>query len=139
MTRIFGLLALLCLLTSPVLAQGGPSAAPTSTVDVHALPPVGGTRKPVAFDPVKATDAYLARVKGAARANSDSYFEGGYVLLVVDALYALVVAAILLCSKLSAGIRDFAAARTRSRFWQVPIYAGAYIVVTTVLTQRSLG
>ncbi len=134
MTRIFGLLALLCLLTSPVLAQGGPSAAPTSTVDVHALPPVGGTPKPVAFDPVKATNAYLAQVKGAARANSDSYFEGGYVLLVVDALYALVVAAILLWSKLSAGIRDFAAARTRSRFWQVPIYAGAYIVVTTVLT-----
>jgi STE24 endopeptidase len=95
---------------------------------------VGGTPKPVAFDPVKATDAYLARVKGAARANSDSYFEGGYVLLIVDAIYALVVAAILLWSKLSAGIRDFAAARTRSRFWQVPIYAGAYIVVTTVLT-----
>ncbi len=134
MTRIFGLLALLCLLTSPVLAQGGPSAAPTSSVDVHTLPPVGGITKPVAFDPVKATNAYLAQVRGAARANSDSYFEGGYILLVVDALYALVVSAILLWSKLSAGLRDFAAARTRSRFWQVPIYAGAYIIVTTVLT-----
>ena len=134
MTRIFGLLALFCLLTAPVLAQGGPSAAPTSTVDVHTLPPVPGPIKAIAFDPVKATNAYLAQISGAARANSDSYFEGGYVLIVVDTLYALVVAAFLLWSKLSAAIRDFAAARTRSRFWQVPIYSGAYIILTVVLT-----
>jgi STE24 endopeptidase len=134
MIRILGLLALLNLLVCPVLAQSGPAPAPTSTVDVHTLPPVAGPLKVVAFDPVKATNAYLAQIHGAARANSDAYFEGGYILQAIRALYALVVAGILLWSKLSAGIRDFSIARTRSRFWQVPIYAGIYIVVTAVLT-----
>src|ERR1700750_2335260 len=130
MTRYLGLLAFLCLLTAPAFAQGGPSAAPTSTVDVHALPPVVVPAKVIAFDPVKATNAYLAQVHGTARANSDAYFEGGYVLQVIDALYALVVAAILLWGRLSARIRDFAATRTRSRFWQVTIYGGIYMVIT---------
>src|SRR6185312_4677050 len=58
-------------------AQNGPAAAPTSTVDVKPLPPAG---MPVAFDPDKATNAYLAQVSGEARQKSDSYFEGGYWL-----------------------------------------------------------
>ncbi len=90
--------------------------------------------KPVAFDPVKATNAYLARVSGADRAKSDSYFEGGYVLLFVDAFYAIGISALLLWFRVSALIRDFAERQTRSRFWQVPIYSGIYIIVTTLLT-----
>src|ERR1700749_535587 len=112
------------------MAQTGPSAAATSTVDVHALPPV----KAIQFDAEKATNAYLAKVSGQARARSDSYFEGGYWLILWDALYAIAVSAILLFTRTSARMRRIAEGVTRSRFWQVPSYIMMYIVLTTVLT-----
>ena len=40
--------------------------------------------------------AYLARINGAARARSDAYFEGGYWLMLVDLVWALAVAGLLL-------------------------------------------
>ena len=117
---------------SPSLAQSaGPSAAPTAHVTVHNLPPLGSNQP---FDPKKATEAYLAQVSGAARARSDSYFEGGYVLLFVDAFYAVAVSALLLWLKISVRMRDLAQRWTPSRFWQVPIYAAQYIALTTILT-----
>jgi STE24 endopeptidase len=100
-------------------------------VSVRPLPPIAQAAK---FDPVKATNAYLATVKGEARAKSDSYFEGGYVLLLVDAIYAIAVSALLLWLRISAGIRNYAQRRTRSRFWQAAIYIAAYFVLTTVIT-----
>jgi STE24 endopeptidase len=118
-------------LTGHAMAQGGPAAAPTSTVDVKPLPPMG---TPVAFDPDKATNAYLAQINGEARQKSDSYFEGGYWLVLWDAIYAIVVSAILLFPRFSAGMRNFAQSVTRSRFWQVPIYIMQYVAVTTALT-----
>jgi STE24 endopeptidase len=86
------------------------------------------------FDVEKATNAYLSRISGEARAKSDSYFEGGYVLTLVDALYAIAVSALLLWSRFSAGIRNFAQRRTRSRFWQVSIYVAIYFVTVAVLS-----
>lgn len=111
-------------------AQAGPSAAPTSTIAVHSLPNLGS----VNFDPEKATNAYLARVSGDARAKSDSYFEGGYVLLFVDAIYAVLISAVLLWLRISYGMRKFAERYTRSRFWQASIYVAVYTVITTVAT-----
>ena len=113
-------------------AAAGPAAAPTTMVDVHTLPSMTPAPAP-ALDVEKATNAYLARVSGEARAKSDSYFEGGYWLILWDALYAIVVSGILLWSRFSARMRDIAEGVTRSRFWQVPIYIAQYIVVTTVL------
>jgi STE24 endopeptidase len=113
-------------------AAAQPIAAPTTRIPVSVLPPPAHAAPK--FDAQKATNAYLAEVSGAARKKSDAYFEGGYVLQFVDCLYALVVAAILLWSRLSALIRNYAAGITRSRFWQVPIYIAAYVAVTTVLT-----
>ena len=118
-------------LAAPAAAQGGPSAAPTSTVDVHTLPP---TAAAPAFDAEKATNAYLSRISGEARAKSDSYFEGGYWLVLWDALYAIAVSAILLFPRISARMRNIAQGITRSRFWQVPLYIMMYVVVTTALT-----
>ena len=123
--------ALFLALAAPAAAQGGPSAAPTSTVDVHALPP---TAAAPAFDAEKATNAYLSRISGDARAKSDAYFEGGYWLILWDALYAIAVSAILLFPRVSARMRGIAQGITRSRFWQVPLYIMMYVVVTTVLT-----
>ncbi|MDE2135401.1 MAG: M48 family metallopeptidase [Alphaproteobacteria bacterium] len=110
------------------LAQAGPSAAPTAHIQVQALPSPGVTN----FDAQKAVDAYLARVSGKARARSDAYFEGGYVLNFVDVLYTVVVAALLLWLRISAIMRNFATRMTRFRFLQVPIYVVQYMVVTTL-------
>jgi STE24 endopeptidase len=123
-------LTISALLPLPALAQAGPSAAPTATVDVHSLSPAAITN----FDPEKATNAYLAKVSGEARAKSDSYFEGGYWLVLWDALYAIAVSAILLFLRISARMRRIAEGITRSRFWQVPIYIMMYVVITTVLS-----
>jgi STE24 endopeptidase len=116
----------------PALAQpAGPSAAPTAPVAVHNLPPIGST---TTFDPQKAVASYLSRVSGATRARSDAYFEGGYVLLAVDALYAVAVSALLLWFGISARMRDVAQRWTRSRFWQVPIYVVQYFAIAALLT-----
>lgn len=120
------------LTTAPATAQSGPRAAPTTTIAVQPLPPTPSSQKK-AFDALKATNAYLAEISGPARARSDSYFEGGYVLLFVDAIYAVLVSAILLWLRISSRIREYARGITRSRFWQVPIYAVLYLVLTTVM------
>ena len=116
------------------VAQTTPAAAPTTHVTVQSLPPSPAPVHAVAFDPEKATNAYLARVSGAARARSDSYFEGQYLLLLIDTVYSLVVSAVLLWFGFSAGMRNIAQGITRSRFWQVPIYVAQFVILTTVLT-----
>jgi STE24 endopeptidase len=126
-------LAVLLLAGMPALAQSAPLRAPTTHVDVRPLPPIE-TSKPITFDAGKAVNAYLSTVSGAARAKSDAYFEGGYWLQLVDALYALGVSAILLWGRLSAWMRNLAARVTRSKFWQAAVYAPLYLVLTTVLT-----
>jgi STE24 endopeptidase len=114
-------------------AQTTPSPAPTHAVTIQPLASAPATAP--AFDPVKATNAYLAQVSGNARAKSDAYFEGSAEWLpVVDTIYALVVAGLLLWLRISARIRDYAVGVTRSRFWQVPIYILAYVALTTLIT-----
>ncbi len=115
-------------------ACAAPVPAPTSTVQVQGLPPVPANPGVTQFDPQRATDAYLATVKGEARQRSDAYFEGGYVLLLVDAIYAVVVSALLLWLRISAWMRNVAQGMTRSRFWQVPIYVILFLVITTAAT-----
>jgi STE24 endopeptidase len=118
-----------------VAAEAQPAPAPTSHVNVQALAPVAQpAATPSSFNADRATNAYLATISGAARAKSNAYFEGGYVLTLVDALYAIAISALLLWTRLSAGIRNFAQGRTRSRFWQVPIYVAIYTVIVAVLS-----
>jgi STE24 endopeptidase len=124
------LLLLVLLAPTAASAQLEPDRAPSPRIAVQTLPPI---EKPIHFDAERATNAYLAEIKGKARANSDSYFEGSYVLLFVDALYAVAVSALLLWAKLSSGIRNWAQGLTRSRFWQVPVYVAIYTVLTTAL------
>jgi len=132
-----GLLILLFLFggIAGAFAQTDLKAAPVSPVTVKSLPTSTHAAAPaIKFDPVKATNAYLARISGAARQRSDSYFEGGYVLILVDALYSIAVSALLLWSGISAKMRNIAQSITRSRFLQVPIYVGMFVVITTALT-----
>jgi STE24 endopeptidase len=111
--------------------QLGPRAAPTSRVQVGALPVMDTTP---AFDAAKATEKYLARISGAARARSDAYFEGGYWLKLVDLLYALGVAAALLFLPISTRIRDWAEERTHSRSGQVMLYVACYVPIVALAT-----
>jgi Zn-dependent protease with chaperone function len=135
MTKLLSLLAafglVFALAAGPAAAQASPSAAPTSVVHSEPLPAIAAPAPP--FDPVKATNAYLARVSGTTKARSDSYFEGKYWLLLVDTLWALGISALLLFTRISAQIRDYAERQTRSPFWQVPLYVGPYFLIITVL------
>jgi STE24 endopeptidase len=124
--------AMLILYSGLAAAQSEPLAAPTTPVAVNQLPPIPSPQ--AGFDALKATNAYLAQIHGAARARSDAYFEGGYVLTLVDAVYAAIVSAIVLWLGLSARIRDFAARLTRFRFLQVPIYIVPYTILVVAMT-----
>jgi len=124
---------------APGEAVQAPAASPATAPAPEAAKPEiietpEAAKAHVSFDPKAATDAYLATVKGEARAKSDAYFEDGYVLQAVDALYALIVAAILLWTKISARIRNWAQRITRMRWLQVPIYAIVYFVLAALLT-----
>ncbi|HZQ40466.1 MAG TPA: hypothetical protein VFA87_06725, partial [Rhizomicrobium sp.] len=129
----FPVLALLALFAMPALAQDQdqmqglpPRAAPTVHVQVQQLAVVDATPK---FDPQRATSAYLARVSGQARANSDAYFEGGYWLMLVDLLWLLAVSGLLLWLGIATAIRDWAGEKTHSRTAQAMIFGVAYVAI----------
>jgi STE24 endopeptidase len=86
------------------------------------------------FDPDAATEAYLATLSDAARAKSDAYFEGGYWLILIDAVYAAGVALILLFTRVSSGMRSFAESILPWRWLQTFFYAAMFIAVTAALT-----
>lgn len=105
---------------------------------VAALAQQPGTAAPQSstapFDVKTAVDAYLASVPADARARSDAYFEGGYWLILWDFLYGAVVALILLNTRLSAKMRDFAERVIRFKPIQTFIYWAEFLLVTFVLT-----
>src|SRR3954468_13232650 len=115
----------------PVEQRLGPRAAPRTHVQMSALPVMNTVP---AFDAAKATDKYLARVSGEARARSDAYFEGGYWLQLVDLIYGLAVASILLWLQISSRISDWVEERTHSRTYQVMLYVAVYVPLTTLMT-----
>lgn len=129
--RLSVIAGLALLLFHPHLAtQNAPHPAPTTHVQVSPLPaPAAPT-----FDAKAATDRYLAKVAGPARAKSDAYFEGGYWLQLLDLTVSLVVAGFLLWSGLSAHISDWAQEKTRSKSLQVMLYGAVYVLGTALLT-----
>ncbi|MFN3518241.1 MAG: M48 family metallopeptidase [Sphingomonas sp.] len=82
------------------------------------------------FDVDAATRAYLDLLQGSARAKSDAYFEGGYWLILWNAVVAVLVYGALLASGFSARMRDLAERRVR-RTWLVP---GLYGVLFTLVS-----
>jgi STE24 endopeptidase len=87
-----------------------------------------------AFDPQAATEAYLGSVEGEARAKSDAYFEGGYWLILWNALASIGVALLLLFTRASAGMRNLAERMTERRGLQTFLYGLQFIAVTSILT-----
>ncbi len=118
------LIGLLCclILSGPVRAQVSPS-------------PISSTVEAVkSFDPVEATKAWLNTVPADKRAKSDAYFEGGYWLILWNFLVGAAIAILLLVSKWSARLRDFAERATNSKSIQVAIYAVGYVLIVAVLS-----
>jgi STE24 endopeptidase len=111
--------------------QLGPRAAPTRHVEVGQLPTMDTTP---AFDPALATQRYLAQVSGAARDRSNAYFQGGYWQKLLDLIYALGLAALLLWSHTSLRIQEWAEQRTHSPNAQVLLYVACYVPLVTLAT-----
>jgi STE24 endopeptidase len=84
--------------------------------------------------PEEETRDYLSRLSPEERARSDAYFEGGYWLRLLDFLYGLAVALVLLATGLSRRVRDLAARITRVRPLGTAIYAAFYILASAVLS-----
>lgn len=85
-----------------------------------------------AFDPQAATQAYLATLKGAARAKSDAYFEGGYWLILWGALVATAGELIQLHFGLARRWRDWAE-RIAPRWLAPALFTVPYVIVGTLI------
>jgi STE24 endopeptidase len=86
------------------------------------------------FDAHLATDAWLGTIPPAEKARSDAYFEGGYWLILWDFLYGAAVFFVLLETRLSARMRDWAE-RLADRIWlQSFIYTLALTLFFSVVT-----
>src|SRR5260370_21665073 len=85
------------------------------------------------FDPLAATNAYLATVPPDRKARSDAYFEGGYWLLLWDFLASAAVYFLLLSTGWSARMRDLAERITRFKPLQTFLYWVQFLAVTSVV------
>ncbi len=81
-----------------------------------------------------ATNAWLASVPAADKARSDAYFEGGYWLLLWDALWTSGVMLLLLVTRASARMRTLAERLTRFHFLQVVLYWILFASIAAALT-----
>ena len=117
-------LAALTFAAGPILAQES-SPAPSPVVVPAAAQNVS--------DPAAATRAWLDTVPAADREKSDAYFEGGYWLILWNYLLSAGIALLLLGTRISARLRDFAERTTRFKFLQVAIYAVPYILIGSLL------
>jgi len=85
------------------------------------------------FDVASATDAWIATIPAAERAKSDSYFEGGYWIEAWGALITVAIAWILLETRFSARLRDFAERRASRPFRQALLYAAGFLLAIGIL------
>lgn len=88
---------------------------------------------PAAFDPEAATRAYLDTLQGAARARSDSYFEGGYWLPLWATLVSVASAWAMLHFGWSAAWRRWAERVTKRRWLQPALYAAPFVLVSALI------
>ena len=118
-------LLLFCLLVGGAVGGLRAASPPLGPIPAEATGPD--------LDPAAATRAYLATVPAAAHARSDAYFEGGYWLILWDALLNGAICLWLLSSGWSAAWAERAGGITRRPTAQVAVYAAIYAVVTYVL------
>ena len=117
------------------LAHAQAPASQAEVAPVAAALAAGAAKPAVAkIDAVAATESFMSRLQGEARAKSDAYAEGGYWLLLWNLLVGLAVSWLLLARGISARIRDFAERRTRHRNLQTLVYVLLYVPLVALLT-----
>jgi STE24 endopeptidase len=121
------LLVLLSFLMSVSAFAQETSPAPTSPDSAPAPSIAPGT------DPATATRAWLDTVPADKREKSDAYFEGGYWLILWNWLLSVAISLLLLATRISARIRDFAERITRFKFLQVTLYAIPILLLIYIL------
>jgi STE24 endopeptidase len=92
---------------------------------VHAATP--------AFDPVAETEKYLSTLPAEARAKSDAYFEGGYIIQVWNLGLSLVITWLLLKFGVTVKLRDIAERAFKARYLQGLLFIALFVVVSAVL------
>jgi len=85
------------------------------------------------FDVEAATRGYLALLEGPARAKSDSYFEGGYWLILWNAVVSVAFYLLILATGWSARLRDLCERITRRRWLVVGIYTAVLTLASSLL------
>ena len=116
---------LVALLATPALATPALATPPTLVV------PEGAKAGP-AFDVERATEAWVGTLSAEQRAKSDAYFEGGYVLQVVDLLYGLGIATLFLLTPLSRRMRALAERIAKGPTPRSMLYAVQYFVLAAL-------
>jgi STE24 endopeptidase len=116
-------------------SNAAPSKPPNDSLS-HAA--AKSDRVSARFDPVAATEAYIAKLTPEQIAKSDAYFEGGYWLQLWNFLLAAVLNLILLTSGLSARMRGTAERLVKFRWGQAPlrtlVYGAQYFLFITILS-----
>jgi STE24 endopeptidase len=120
----FGPLLLVLACTCAALSQTTPPPA----LDVPAA-----ARSSANFDVKAATDAWLAGVPPDKKTRSDAYFEGGYWLQLWDFLVLAAIMLLLLKTRWSARIRDWAERVTARKNVQTFLYFIPFLLITTLL------
>lgn len=120
------------LLSTLLCNAGAISLAQAQASNTNTTAESGSGAAPL-FDVKAAVDAYLARVPAEQRARSDSYFEGGYWLLLWDFLATAGLMWVLLRYRWSARMRDVAERLTRFHPLQTALYWAQFVVVVAVI------
>ena len=111
-----------------------PAAAPAPVPPTLSIPPRAMAVAGQKFDPALATRAWLDSMPAEKRAKSDAYFEGTYWLILWNFLLGAAISLLLLGTRLSARLRDFAQGITRFKAVHVMLYMIPYLLIMSALT-----
>jgi len=132
--RIVWIVMGLCLALGLGVGFTAPRASGGASAKEAALLP-GGDAWAAALprDPEQATQAYMARIPPQARARSEAYFRGGYLIQAWSLAATLAAGLLLLATGAAAAMRDRAERAARRPFAQALIFALQYLAAMWVL------
>ena len=118
----------------PASAQESPlqAVSPAAISEKDTSTATAGAVK--SFDPAAATRVWLDSIPQDQRERSDSYFEGGYWLILWNFLLTAAISVLLLASHFSARLRDFSERVTKMKNFQVACYAIPYLLLVYALS-----
>lgn len=86
-----------------------------------------------AFDPMAETEKLLNTLPAEARAKSDAYFEGGYIIQVWNLVLGLAITWALLKFGVTVKLRDIAERVIKSRYLQGVIFIALFALVSAII------